>query len=79
MIITMAQTALLQNSNNNAIPRYLWMEAIQYSVYTKNHTPDRILGSKSPIEGFNNKASATILEERKAFHTFGELVYVHQL
>jgi hypothetical protein len=78
MIITMARIALLQNSNNNAIPRYLWTEAIQHSAYTKNRTPHRTLGGKSPIEIFNNKVSATILEERKAFRAFGEPVYVHQ-
>jgi transposase InsO family protein len=47
MIITMARTALLQNSNNNAISRYLWMETIQHSAYTKNRTPHCTLGGKS--------------------------------
>jgi transposase InsO family protein len=77
-IITMGRTALLQNSNSNTIPRYLWTEAIQHSAYTKNRTPHRTLGGKSPIEVFNNKASATILEECKAFRVFGKPVYAHQ-
>ena len=54
------------------IPMHLWAEVARKTVYVQNHTPHRVLKSKTPEEVFSNKKP-----EVSHLIIFGCPVYIH--
>ena len=58
--------------HDEGLPRHLWVEACNTTVYVQNHCPHRVLGMSTHEESFTGKKS-----DVSNFKIFGSYVYVH--
>ena len=58
--------------HDQGLPLHLWAEACNTTVYVQNHSPHRILESKTPEEAYSGKRP-----DVGHFSIFGSSIYFH--